>query len=400
MFSKAPIDEFVGFSQKNYFDETNFYLQNQRLLITYPSHIPKDFLESFFKVNMGAKELIIAHENGDANSVTPYEHTHVYVDFGRRFQTRNCRFFDIGTLHPHIKKILSSQQIANTKKYLCKEDPDNADLLKSLVKEDSFDPELIWKCESIQDVLSRYCKKPSDAPGLIALFNYKKKIPKREIYLEHAWQYQLAGYLKDTPVPRKILWIFDPVGNTGKTRLALHLWDSCPLSYYIVDKLGGGRDAATIIHSALETGWDGWCFICDLPRDAENKSIYEPLESLSNGFTTATKYKGSTQIWESGHVVVFANFLPNIHKMSHDRWDVREIVNEVVPAALIPETSEGQPRTDTPGGQAQTLPKPNLTLRKLGLGEVHHRWSILGSREDREEGINSGISLSGPNGHV
>jgi len=37
------------------------------------------------------------------------------------------------------------------------------------------------------------------------------------------------------------------------------------------------------------------------------------------------KYQGKRIRWNSVHVLVFANFHPDVSKLSIDRWDIREL---------------------------------------------------------------------------
>lgn len=83
----------------------NFRINNQRLLLTYANSTGlrvedlTSFVESLGGVHRIGRE---RHANGEL-------HYHVYIDFGKRFQTRSCRRFDIqsngGVYHPNIAKI-------------------------------------------------------------------------------------------------------------------------------------------------------------------------------------------------------------------------------------------------------------------------------------------------------
>ena len=83
----------------------NFRINNQRLLLTYANSTGlrvedlTSFVESLGGVHRIGRE---RHANGEL-------HYHVYIDFGKRFQTRSCRRFDIqsggGVFHPNIAKI-------------------------------------------------------------------------------------------------------------------------------------------------------------------------------------------------------------------------------------------------------------------------------------------------------
>jgi len=117
-------------------DPKKWRLYAQKLMLTYKTHVDKDAMREMIETKTkrpGLKFLRIAHETADSQN--PYLHSHVLVDLESRFQTTNCRFFDIideesgETIHPHIKIVGSYQHWENSKNYIAKEDPEHADLL-------------------------------------------------------------------------------------------------------------------------------------------------------------------------------------------------------------------------------------------------------------------------------
>lgn len=73
-------------------------------------------------------------------------------------------------------------------------------------------------------------------------------------------------------------------------------------------------------------GWNGDTVFLNLTREyAERKHIYEALEILKDGFITCTKYTGGDCWIPKLHVIVFANFKPNLTSLSMDRWNIMEI---------------------------------------------------------------------------
>ena len=69
--------------------------------------------------------------------------------------------------------------------------------------------------------------------------------------------------------------------------------------------------------------------VFDLVRTTSNvdclKVIYEVLEMVSDGVLSSGKYDSTQMAIQPVHVVVFANYPPEMHTMSQDRWAVREI---------------------------------------------------------------------------
>lgn len=116
-------------------------IENQRLLLTYKNHLNKEMLKGML-TDLNKRDcdrIEIAHEIGTKGNVD-YPHTHVAVDFGRRYINKksDCMSaFDVkdesgGTvewIHPHIRIITSVKHWKNVMQYLAKEDPDNEHLL-------------------------------------------------------------------------------------------------------------------------------------------------------------------------------------------------------------------------------------------------------------------------------
>lgn len=294
-----------------------FRVQNQRFFLTYKTHLDKTIVTDFFN-DKNVKEVVIAHES--ASSDTNYEHAHVFVDFGKNFQSTNSRVFDISGIHPNIKAIKTGKHLENIWAYLCKEDKANEYLLERLTTKTLFDK--VSACRSIQDAM-RLAKTPSEASGLATLYSFRPQVTVEPEPLEHQWQLDLITELESVPHKRKIIWYYDNVGNTGKSSLAIYAQAKGLAT--VISQLGGDRDSGQLIETARDSGWDGRAVIIDLPRQGEHRSIYSPMESIKNGLVTNVKYRGGTTTFARPHLIVMANFLPRVHEMSLDRWDIREL---------------------------------------------------------------------------
>jgi hypothetical protein len=126
------------------------------------------------------------------------------------------------------------------------------------------------------------------------------------------WQTELFETLSSTPDPRKILWFYDQQGNAGKSHFAL----GYPNGYVIT----GGKHAD--IYYAY--GFERVVFF-DWPRDAEERFPYSSAESFKNGYFLSSKYEVKRVRFEVPHVVVFSNFMPDLCKLSLDRWEIKTI---------------------------------------------------------------------------
>lgn len=295
---------------------SKFNFANQKFMLTYKGHLEKEELIKFISLTIKCvpKFIRCAWETGKDG----YKHTHLVCDVGKRFQSKNERIFDLGEIHPNIQPLKSITHFNNAVKYLSKEDPENKDLKKDerpiAVK--------VWESENLHEAVEAHVKSAVEVFGVKELWKMKQA----EIKVEEPtfpWHKYVLDKIKGVPDKRKITWIYDKVGNTGKTWLTKYC-HATKLAYAIT-ACGGIKDFATMIESALEDGWDGKAVIFDLPRAAETKSIYEPLESIKNGLITVSKYKGRTIVLDNPHVIVMANFMPNLYALSVDRWDLREV---------------------------------------------------------------------------
>lgn len=334
-----------------YNKQGKFKIQGSRYFLTYKTHINKEeYTNWFIDTKLGGKVeklkfIRLAHENGkNSDKVDNYEHTHVLVDLNEGYQSVNCHIFDYkisskkGGIHCNIK-VCGIKKIdwVRLMRYMAKEDKENADLLTEAAKiciEKVPWAERVWACKTLQEAML-LCEKPSDAMGIKTLFECRIRpspikewqIPKQE------WQIQLMNETNQETNQfneRKIKWIVDTVGNTGKTELARYMYSMEREKWLCTKDLGTSRDAATIVKGAIQSGWNGHGVIVDLPRSAsdDDKRLYTYLETLKDGFVTATKYTGGTEIFEKGHMIVFANWPPKVPLLSVDRWDIRRLIRD------------------------------------------------------------------------
>lgn len=174
------------------------------------------------------------------------------------------------------------------------------------------------KCRGNREQNIAYCSK-----GGITFGNLVKK--KLKIIEElKDWQREVVEITNQEPDDRKILWYVDIEGNKGKTALckylvvnkgALYLTGKCAdikygITQYITEK--------NIV--------DCPPILMDFTRDVEEYVSYQAIEAIKNGIFYNTKYESKMITYNSPHVIIFANFFPDITKLSSDRWVIRELV--------------------------------------------------------------------------
>lgn len=313
-----------------------FRLSIQRIMLTYKTHINKTDLEQFIrnKSKRPCPTIISAHENGENDPRTPYEHTHTCIDFGSAMDSKSCRIFDWKTeegemIHPHFKLLKFAKAFRDCLVYISKEDPEVADMLP--------DPSIMLgalNCIDTKDAIIKFGKKFSDVNGIISLMKFKGNevadIPFEELEVpRNQWQFDLIEELKERrPVShRKVIWIFDTWGRSGKSNLGDWLEGREPLKWIAEGDFGNSSNAATKMLSWYENGFQFHGITIDLQvtMDSDPKRIFQYLEPMLDGKITALKYLGGHKKIRKPWVVVFANWPPIVSALISDRWDIREI---------------------------------------------------------------------------
>jgi hypothetical protein len=132
------------------------------------------------------------------------------------------------------------------------------------------------------------------------------------------WQKFIMKRVQQEPHKRKIIWIFDWRGNSGKTTLAKILFFERNVLYFSADH---EKD----IFFARMNNKDTNVIICDLPRTLpssyERNDIFSALEQIKNGIFFNKKWNSATVVTTIPHVIVFANYLPEYKSLTYDRWE-------------------------------------------------------------------------------
>jgi hypothetical protein len=310
-------------------DDNSFRLQNRKIHLTYKSHIPPEaWLSWLVKVKQTeVKFYSIVHEKGENN----YEHTHILLDFGYQFQTRKAKFFDWKAengemIHPNIKIVKTATHWTRTVLYHYKESPPFTNIPKpneNPIKE-------VWKHNTLTDALISTCSTLNNVGGVIAAFNCKPADYGIEPVVEwRDWQKEIIEEIKSRPDPRRVVWIYDPSGNAGKSFLTKHLGQY--RGAFVSTKANTYHVATALDEFISKNGQDSvLVVIFNFTRQQENHKIYQALEELKDGMMTAEKYKGKTMFFPNPHLICMANYIPDITSMSPDRWDIRALQYDTV----------------------------------------------------------------------
>lgn len=271
-------------------------------------------------------------------------HLHILIVLLKRFTTTKMDYFDfIADKHPNVQ---SARNVRDVIKYVIKDgnflsyNIDPKDYLKEVenkVKVASKGvfyevAEAIKKGENIAQLNERFSGVfLKNSKQIMEYIKLMKQIKNDEISKEYyeniyknvVWkpfQETILNIISSSPNARKINWFYNKLGNSGKSFLSTYL--SIYRDAYIIN---GGKE------QDIYYNYNGQpIVIFDLARDAPMvafDSIYRTMENFKNGYFLSTKYEGGCKRFIPPHIIVFSNELPNFEKMSSDRWNVYDIID-------------------------------------------------------------------------
>lgn len=187
-------------------------------------------------------------------------------------------------------------------------------------------PKQIWFEKMRGDPASNfnYCSKDDEefvAWGTCAL----AKPFKISIDFERApWMADCYNLLQKEPNDRDVWWIWEPVGKAGKTRFCK--WyestygDSLVLEGKATDMKNG------IVEWRKKHDTVPRVILCNVPRSKDQKHIsWSGIEQVKDMLFYSGKYEGGMVNDKHPHVLFFANWEPEEHELSGDRWNIVKI---------------------------------------------------------------------------
>ncbi len=176
------------------------------------------------------------------------------------------------------------------------------------------------------------------------------------------WQAMLLSEVLQKADYRKVIWIYDPVGDNGKTMFTNYL---STLHYSTVFPVTGGK-GQDILYQASKYSDIKVC-IFDICRSMDGFISYHAVENIKSGHFTTTKYQGRVvNFGHAVHLIIFSNGLPDTSKLSSDRWDIRELVGIKGDAMLCSLRIRDVVNMKS-NNPIMTLFDPLLACRKKGL---------------------------------
>ena len=122
------------------------------------------------------------------------------------------------------------------------------------------------------------------------------------------------------------------VGNLGKTSFCKYL----TIKHGAIALGGKGADMRNgVVEYQKTNGHTPELVLINVPRSFDLEYIsYEGIENVKDMYFYSGKYEGGMICGNNPHVFVFANEPPSIHKLSKDRWVIREIQSNELKADL------------------------------------------------------------------
>ena len=163
--------------------------------------------------------------------------------------------------------------------------------------------------EKHPNVMARY---PHFARSVVRdLFPKPERLPASSL---RPWQQRVVEILDGPVDPRRILFIVDERGNSGKTYLGRFLLGN----YEKVQVLRAGKVAdMALIYSATTK-----ILVVDVPRQKVDTLQYNFLEQVKDGLLMSGKYESQMKIFTPPHVLVMMNEEPDRKALSEDRYHI------------------------------------------------------------------------------
>lgn len=171
-----------------------------------------------------------------------------------------------------------------------------------------------------------YCSKPETRVRGPFVHNLELEKKINIISEFKPWQQEILDLIQTEPDHRSIYWIYDHIGNTGKTSLCKYICVTNPKAIY----LGGA--AKDMKYAISKASIKPSIILIDMSRSQEGHISYQGIEEIKNGIFFTTKYESQMTILNCPHVICFANFRPNTSSLSTDRWRIIDLNNSPSPA--------------------------------------------------------------------
>lgn len=248
-----------------------------------------------------------------------------------------------------------------------------------------LDKAIHWEATRSTKHATAYCAKDDTRVGgeVYSFPVIKKVTPLRTISVLKPWQSQVLELIEpEIPDDRTVHWIYDQQGCMGKTVFSKYLFSE---QQAVIATGGGAKDIACLLACLVKDGRDlndKTTFIFNFPRSTEGIS-WKAIEMVKDGMITSPKYESSTLVFNSPHVICFSNEMPDLTKLSADRWVIWTIVNdELVHSmgkriALSKDKIASTEVSDTSNSSADEALHTAINLSLMKPEELEYPWDTI-----------------------
>lgn len=172
------------------------------------------------------------------------------------------------------------------------------------------------KCKGTRDDNLRYCTKDGAFKTNFFIDKPLKLVTPDMFY---HWQAELYCILASPADERTIHWYWEKDGGVGKSAFCKFVCAN--MNAVMVD--GKGLDIFQGIagHKDLVGAYPDIVLV-DCPRHNIDYMNYGAIEKCKNGHVFSGKYESKQMLFNSPHIVIFANSRPDQTKFSADRWNI------------------------------------------------------------------------------
>nr|WPR18728.1 MAG: hypothetical protein [Crogonang virus 166] len=155
--------------------------------------------------------------------------------------------------------------------------------------------------------------------SLMSLIEHNCPFPSLEEGTLLPWQQEIWDFLEQPADDRTIQFVVDEEGGKGKSWFSRYMYTKNPTHTQLLS-VGKRDDLAHAIDPSKRF------FIFNVPRGGMEFLQYTILEQLKDRVIFSPKYNSATKILNhTPHVVVMCNEQPDIGKMTHDRYNIKEL---------------------------------------------------------------------------
>lgn len=146
-----------------------------------------------------------------------------------------------------------------------------------------------------------------------------KEIRKIRFGKMNGWQWFVYGCTLNQNDRQITCWV-DEQGNSGKTWLAIHLWETGKA--HILLPSGTAKSLVQDVASKYAKQYRP-ILVIDIPRTWRwTDDICYAIEKIKDGLISDPRYSAMDIDIRGVQVLVLTNKEPDIHKLSKDRWDI------------------------------------------------------------------------------